>query len=59
MPADVARLAVEQRAQALIDRQVKGAGWLVQDVKDVTPFAGPESKFPKRSWPPASAELAT
>jgi len=34
-----ARLAAEQRARALIDRQLTEAGWVVQDKKSLNPFA--------------------
>ena len=33
-------LAAEQRARALIDRQLSDAGWSVQDKKDLDLFAG-------------------
>ena len=40
MPPDHnARLAAEQRAQALIDSQLVAASWEVQDKNDVNPFA--------------------
>lgn len=35
------RLAAEQRARVLIDRQLKDAGWAVQDQKTMNLFAGP------------------
>lgn len=35
------RLAAEQRARVLIDRQLCDAGWNVQDKKDLNLFAGP------------------
>lgn len=34
------RLAAEQRARVLIDRQLVAAGWLVQDAADLNLFAG-------------------
>lgn len=34
------RLAAEQRARVLIDRQLSDAGWVVQDKKDLNLFAG-------------------
>ena len=34
------RLAAEQRARVLIDRQLSDAGWAVQDKKDLNLFAG-------------------
>ena len=41
MPVDDAsRLPAEQRARLLIDNQLAAAGWLVQDRKDVSLFAG-------------------
>lgn len=33
------RLAAEQRARVLIDRQLEAAGWAVQDKKDLNLFA--------------------
>ena len=33
---DEERLAAEQRACVLIDRQLTGAGWVVQDRRDLT-----------------------
>jgi type I restriction enzyme R subunit len=36
---DEDRLAAEQRARVLIDRQLSDAGWVVQDKKDVNLFA--------------------
>jgi type I restriction enzyme R subunit len=38
---DEDRLAAEQRARVLIDRQLADAGWVVQDRKDLNLFAGP------------------
>jgi hypothetical protein len=38
---DDARLAAEQRARVLIDRQLSDAGWLVQDRREMNLFAGP------------------
>lgn len=38
---DPGRLAAEQRARVLIDQQLKAAGWVVQDKKELNPFAGP------------------
>lgn len=38
--ADDARLPAEQRARALIDRQLTAAGWVVQDRRDLNLFAG-------------------
>jgi len=38
---DDVQLAAEQRARALIDRQLSDAGWHVQDRKDLNLFAGP------------------
>jgi len=38
---DDVQLAAEQRARALIDRQLADAGWSVQDRKDLNLFAGP------------------
>jgi len=38
---DDVQLAAEQRARALIDRQLADAGWHVQDRKDLNLFAGP------------------
>ncbi len=35
------RLAAEQRARALIDRQLTDAGWVVQDRSAQNLFAGP------------------
>ena len=35
------RLAAEQRARVLIDRQLEAAGWLVQDKSALNLFAGP------------------
>jgi type I restriction enzyme, R subunit len=37
---DEERLAAEQRARVLIDRQLTEAGWVVQDRKDLNLFAG-------------------
>ena len=37
---DEDRLAAEQRARVLIDRQLTEAGWVVQDRKDLNLFAG-------------------
>src|SRR5665811_2140460 len=37
---DEERLAAEQRARVLIDRQLTGAGWVVQDRRDLNLFAG-------------------
>jgi type I restriction enzyme, R subunit len=37
---DEDRLAAEQRARVLIDRQLTDAGWVVQDGKDLNLFAG-------------------
>jgi type I restriction enzyme R subunit len=37
---DEDRLAAEQRARVLIDRQLSDAGWVVQDRKDLNLFAG-------------------
>jgi type I restriction enzyme R subunit len=37
---DEDRLAAEQRARVLIDRQLTEAGWVVQDKKDLNLFAG-------------------
>jgi len=37
---DAARLAAEQRARVLIDEQLQGAGWVVQDGKSMNLFAG-------------------
>jgi type I restriction enzyme, R subunit len=37
---DEDRLAAEQRARVLIDRQVTDAGWVVQDKQDLNLFAG-------------------
>ena len=37
--SDDARLAAEQRARVLIDRQLTDAGWAVQDKKDLNLFA--------------------
>jgi len=37
---DEDRLAAEQRARVLIDRQLTDAGWVVQDRKDLNLFAG-------------------
>lgn len=37
---DAARLAAEQRARVLIDEQLQGAGWVVQDGKAMNLFAG-------------------
>ena len=37
---DEDRLAAEQRARVLIDRQLSEAGWVVQDRKDLNLFAG-------------------
>ena len=37
---DDVQLAAEQRARALIDRQLADAGWSVQDRKDLNLFAG-------------------
>lgn len=34
------RLAAEQRARVLIDRQLEAAGWVVQDKKNLNLFAG-------------------
>jgi len=34
------RLAAEQRARVLIDRQLTGAGWVVQDRRELNLFAG-------------------
>src|SRR5680860_1721764 len=34
------RLAAEQRARAIIDRQLSAAGWVVQDRGDLNLFAG-------------------
>ena len=34
------RLAAEQRARVLIDRQLTDAGWVIQDKKDLNLFAG-------------------
>jgi len=34
------RLAAEQRARVLIDRQLTDAGWAVQDKRDLNLFAG-------------------
>src|SRR5665647_1815945 len=36
---DEDRLAAEQRARLLIDRQLTDAGWVVQDKKDLNLFA--------------------
>ncbi len=36
---DEDRLAAEQRARVLIDRQLTDAGWVVQDRKDLNLFA--------------------
>jgi type I restriction enzyme R subunit len=36
---DEPRLAAEQRARVLIDRQLSAAGWAVQDKKDLNLFA--------------------
>ncbi|MEJ7756201.1 MAG: hypothetical protein WKF83_07635 [Nocardioidaceae bacterium] len=36
---DAQRLAAEQRARVLIDRQLVAAGWVVQDKKDLNLFA--------------------
>src|SRR6188474_2496963 len=36
-----ARLAAEQRARVLIDRQLTAAGWSVQDRRAMNLFAGP------------------
>ena len=38
---DEDRLAAEQRARVLIDRQLTDAGWVVQDKKDLNLFASP------------------
>ena len=38
---DGPRLPAEQRARVLIDAQLTAAGWVVQDRKDVSLFAGP------------------
>lgn len=37
---DAALLAAEQRARVLIDEQLQGAGWVVQDGKSMNLFAG-------------------
>src|SRR5450631_1586009 len=37
---DEERLAAEQRARVLIDRQLTGAGWVVQDRRELNLFAG-------------------
>ena len=37
---DEGRLAAEQRARVLIDRQLTDAGWVVQDRRDLNLFAG-------------------
>ena len=39
MSSDV-RLQAEQRARVLIDRQLRDAGWLVQDRSETNLFAG-------------------
>src|SRR3982751_4090885 len=39
--AEDLRLQAEQRARVLIDRQLRDAGWVVQDRADVNLFAGP------------------
>src|SRR5881398_2008656 len=38
---DEPRLHAEQQARALIDRQLRDAGWAVQDRGDLNLFAGP------------------
>lgn len=38
---DPGRLAAEQRARVLIDRQLEAAGWVLQDKKNLNLFAGP------------------
>lgn len=40
-PDEAHRLAAEQRARVLIDRQLEAAGWAVQDKNDLNLFAGP------------------
>jgi len=37
---DEGRLAAEQRARVLIDRQLTDASWVVQDRRDLNLFAG-------------------
>lgn len=37
---DPGRLAAEQHARVLVDRQLEAAGWVVQDKKDLNLFAG-------------------
>jgi len=37
---DEERLAAKQRARVPIDRQLTGAGWVVQDRRDLNLFAG-------------------
>ncbi len=40
-PSDGERLAAEQRARVLIDRQLIQAGWVIQDRSSMNLFAGP------------------
>jgi len=40
-PGDDLRLQAEQRARVLIDRQLRDAGWVVQDRAELNLFAGP------------------
>ena len=41
MEHDDAQFAAEQRARVFIDRQLREAGWAVQDRRDMNLFAGP------------------
>jgi type I restriction enzyme R subunit len=40
-PAEAPRLQAEQRARVLIDRQLRAAGWQVQDRAEMNLYAGP------------------
>lgn|GEM_PF-5134716 len=56
---DQERLAAEQRARVLNDRQLTEAGWVVQDRRDPILFAGQGSRFVRSSGPRAMAGRTT
>ena len=57
---DDARLAAEQRARVLIDRQLTEAGWAVQDRKSLNLYAAQGVAVrAKSSWQPGTAGWTT
>ena len=57
---DANRLAAEQRARVLIDRQLTDAGWSVQDKKDAQPVRRPGRRASaRRRWRPGTVAPTT